>query len=771
MKEVYQGKHVDLSFVSKNSPCIHCGGTNKCYSLANGLSVCISKRKPAKDWQETEEENKDGHRYYARKTADTTKKNNKNSSQDMINNQANLETVDTTGLPDVEITSSQKALDALFSDTQYIAIQERLYKWNKNHYKPCSEAREVRRITNWCSSTPVKMSNGRWKYAYATPGVIDTIWRYALKFFAIDPEEINQGGINCLNGVLEIGWEGITPIYNLVPHDPDKHFYTQVTEVEYDPFCDQTDCDRMLQALRPEQQTIWLRTIAASLALNKVRSRHSRDIRALLCEGTGSNGKDTLREAVSILFGNTMSSACLADFKQYDDGRKFPLAKLEGSKINWSSENSQYMSLDGLQSLKAAITGDPIDIEGKRANEYTISPESIFLFNVNEAPLLEAGSEAIQSRWSILSFKKTFVKGADSTQGQLEADGRFKYDANFMRKAVAPALLNKILVELENVMRFGIDHSSGDQAMESLQRESNHLWDFSQQIGIVANTHEKIYIKDLWERLQAWYEETGTLEILSDGRKIWNEQARSSDRNIKAPNQIYKRFKQIFSNIEKQQCTDRSNPSRIGQQYLSGISVKANVEATLRLQPLKNQHVEAVEAKRVSLAQLKMDMEKITIDERLELMGFLQDLNHSKVKGGQTASTASTSPPVGDTASTLPQHSRHVTSENSNNSNGESEASNASLPLNFTVNNHVSVETQLENKPDVENINLENHINEHPKIEWVKKGEKKYLIDRQEGLRLIGHESGIQKKECFYLDQCEEVHYKDEQKQTTLSTE
>ena len=54
-----------------------------------------------------------------------------------------------------------------------------------------------------------------------------------------------------------------------------------------------------------------------------------------------------------------MSHASVSDFAAYDQGRKFCLSKLEGTVINWSSENSSFNNLDRLESLKAAITGDP----------------------------------------------------------------------------------------------------------------------------------------------------------------------------------------------------------------------------------------------------------------------------------------------------------------------------------------------------------------------------------------------------------------------------
>jgi putative DNA primase/helicase len=83
-------------------------------------------------------------------------------------------------------------------------------------------------------------------------------------------------------------------------------------------------------------------------------------VRALLLLGQWNNGKDTLREVTAMMYGYLgMVGATLGDFKQYDQGRKFPLSKLDGALINWPSENADSALLDRVQSAKIAITGDP----------------------------------------------------------------------------------------------------------------------------------------------------------------------------------------------------------------------------------------------------------------------------------------------------------------------------------------------------------------------------------------------------------------------------
>ncbi len=229
----------------------------------------------------------------------------------------------------------------------------------------------------------------------------------------------------------------------------------------------------MLSCLEPAQQKLFLQTIAAALDLKTIRKYRGREVKALLCKGHGNNGKDTLREAVRMLFGHALTNATVSDFGAYDYGRKFSLAKLEGSLINWSSENSSFNNLDRLQSLKAAITGDPLDMERKGVDEQEMMLDCVFLFNLNEAPNLKAAMEAIKSRWAVLSFNKTYKQKADPDKGEIEADSRFRYDPNFLKDKVCPALLNKLLNALAQVINEGIDYSCTEEAIKNIQKETN----------------------------------------------------------------------------------------------------------------------------------------------------------------------------------------------------------------------------------------------------------------------------------------------------------
>ncbi|MGB7891058.1 MAG: CHC2 zinc finger domain-containing protein, partial [Microcoleus sp.] len=441
----------------------------------------------------------------------------------------------------------QIAESKLYSDGHWKSIGGQLYKFVGSHYELRPEVEEKRRIGDWLNKYAERTKSGAWVHNRAKASYGGEVFAWVVGRKAIDPNKINPDGLNCSNGVLKVNPDGT---YKLLPHDPEK-VYTYVG-CKYDPDIDPANCDRLLKCLEPSQREIFLRTAAAALNLKIVRSKLTgRGVKGLLCHGEGANGKDTLRSALAAVFGNGMTGKSLSDFRSYDMGRKFTLAAIEGSICNWASENTAKVDLDTIQSLKQFITGDPLDIERKGKDSYEYKAGAIFLANCNKLPSITGGTEAIEGRYGILRFDKTYAKNAIAAEGQLEADPRLKDDDEFVLKEVAPALLNKMLERWPLLLSEGIDYKATKEAMQKAQEESRHLWQFVRDAGIEVQAGGRIYIKDLWERLLPWYEETGTLEIESgtNDRKdklIWHDLPNKYDTPVKAINQVFARFSEIF---------------------------------------------------------------------------------------------------------------------------------------------------------------------------------------------------------------------------------
>ncbi|MEG3844263.1 DUF5906 domain-containing protein [Microcoleus sp. herbarium14] len=489
----------------------------------------------------------------------------------------------------------QKAEAALYASGHWVSIGGQLYHHVGSHYELQSEAEEKRRIGDWLN-TYAEEVKGKWVNNRAKSSNVAEVLNWVMSRTAVDPNQINPDGLNCSNGVVRINPDGS---HSLVLHDP-KQIYTYVG-CKYDPGIDPTDGDRLLECLEPSQREVFLRTAAAALNLKLVRSKLTgRGVKGLLCHGERSNGKDTLRAVLVAVFGRGMTGKSLSDFKSYDNGRKFSLAGIEGSICNWASENTAKVDLDSIQSLKQLIAGDPIDIERKGKDSYEYKPAAIFFANCNKLPSITGGTAAIDDRYGILSFKKTYKRDADLSGGELEADPRFKDDENFVLERIAPAMLNKILERLPLLLTEGIDYKATREAMREAQEESRHLWQFAREVGLEVQSGGRVWVADLWQQLQGWYVESGILEIeVSDKNKqklVWNELSNKYDAPVKAVNQLYARLCEIFPKVQIHRYNGRDEVGKKGQKYLLGIGF---------VQSLKESH-------KIELPGLPVDTARVT---------------------------------------------------------------------------------------------------------------------------------------------------------------
>ncbi|MUH00371.1 hypothetical protein F7734_52125 [Scytonema sp. UIC 10036] len=472
---------------------------------------------------------------------------------------------------------NQQALNFLYGGKPWISADDKLYCWDGNYYRYSPDSVERPRIASYCNSYCVFVGQGERRqatYPFATPSAVEQVLRWVKMRFEIDPNKLNPPGINCINGVVGVKWEGNKPIRFIEEHDPSKHYFTYEPLIKYDPEADTTDCDRLLQCLDKPQQEVLLRNLAASIDLPEVRKRRGREVRVLLACGLGSNGKDALRQTMSTIFGHSgMTSVSLADFAHYDDGRKFALAPLLYSRMNWASENPQTARLDRIQSLKLFATGNVLHSERKGKDHIEFIPKAPGIFNLNETPSLHGVLQAIQDRIAVIEFRKTFKNNPDPNDpNELQADPRFAYDDEFVRINVAPAFLNKMFDALEALIAEGIDYECTTEAFRSMQKENNHLIQFCEDIGLEYAPDKIMTAMDIWNHLEQWYISNGTLTLEEDGKKrMWAEQAKPSDKNVKAVNQVIPRFKQLFP---KAKLITVPHPSgKRVLQALQGISI------------------------------------------------------------------------------------------------------------------------------------------------------------------------------------------------------
>lgn len=427
--------------------------------------------------------------------------------------------------------------------TPWACVGDKLHRWCGTHYELMDDGQLTPYLTRFLGILTVVSNSGvgQATHPWARPKYVKESldwFRHTLGTRKANP----PNAINCRNGVVSWSWDGDELLVSFEPHSPEQVF-TYVTGYDYNPDVDREPINQLLAALNDGQRTTIQRALGSSLDLPKYRSRRGRP-RALLMLGGGSNGKDTLRTVMQAALGDRKATICsMSDFRQYDLGRKFPLAPLRDSSLNWPSENTEFVSVDDLQSVKAAISGDPLSWEVKGAQEESFIPSCLLVFNCNKPPLLSGADEAVRTRWYVCEFSKTFTS-TPTKPDELLADPRFKDDPDFVNRELAPAFLMWLLEGLQAAVRHGIDYSSGGTAMTRIRALSCHLWEFSEAVNLNPDPHGHVVVSVLYEMLKQWYVTEGVLD--SNGR--WAEGA-LRDKPVKAARCLVDRLKAVFPTI------------------------------------------------------------------------------------------------------------------------------------------------------------------------------------------------------------------------------
>jgi phage/plasmid-associated DNA primase len=369
-----------------------------------------------------------------------------------------------------------------------------------------------------------------------------------------DASQVNPSGLNCSNGFLKLIYDEATNQIHpeLIEHSPDI-FCTYKSAVIYDPEATSTILDKALdEMLDVDHQSILLKNIAASLALPIVRKKHIRAVKLLMLIGEGSNGKDTVREWLSLLYGrHGMTSVSLQAFRDADRGRLFGLAPLSTSRINWSSENVN-LPLSDCQSLKAFATGDPFWVEEKNVQGRPLEAQSVALFNVNEEPKFDIQKEAVLSRYGFVVFPYTFKQRPNSQDpNEKLGDPRLKEDSEYIIKNILPALLNRLIVELNNVLKNGIDYAATQYMFQDILESNSHMATFIRESGLdKCPLDQGLLASRIYDIYRSWCEENGfiTRNYYSGGYSYTDPSQR--DPVIKHANKIKSSLSNFFSGLQ-----------------------------------------------------------------------------------------------------------------------------------------------------------------------------------------------------------------------------
>jgi putative DNA primase/helicase len=474
----------------------------------------------------------------------------------------------------------------------WICVGGNLHAWTGSHYEPVEDGVVLKAIQRWMrglyqlkAGEVIKNPDGSYivgddgkpkrnfypVYPYGgdrqAKGAMETVKTACHISF----KKIPRSGINLKNGTLLTEFVLGVPQFKFVPHDRSR-YYLYTSDVEWSENADTAYAKQLLGAVDSSQLESFLRHQSMFLAYPETLKKVGRP-RAGICEGEGSNGKDAIRRTIEHLFSK-IGNFGFAEFKAYDEGRRFNLSALPNFQYSWASENSHKIKLENLKSLMTTIAAtDPLWQERKGKDAEPFYPQVPVWFSLNKAPMVDGSAEFIKSRFAVYKFDKVFSN--NPLPGQVQADPRFVYDEDFRIKEVCPGLLLLLTQAFQRLWAEGIDWKPCEGRLQEWAIEHNHLLQFSNDLNLSANPAGIMPLSKLYDSLQDWYIVNEFAETDGYGKRLWREAPSQFDPLVKRQNDLFRRLKELFPRIERCIDTDGSVTGGKGRVYVRGLSIAA----------------------------------------------------------------------------------------------------------------------------------------------------------------------------------------------------
>ena len=223
----------------------------------------------------------------------------------------------------------------------------------------------------------------------------------------------------------------------------------------------------------------------------------------MILKGSGSNGKSVVFETVMGVLGrDNVSNFGLGALMGGND-RKMNIASMNGKRLNYCSEIQLKEFGQGSDSLKAIISGEPIEARRIYGGNFTARNIPLLMANANQLPYLKDMSHGMARRLCVLSFDVEIPK--EKQNRSLAKDMRDEY----------PAIFNWIMEGrkkfVENNYKLPFNHDLEDAIEDYKSEYSTPLkfmmdngWKRQADPNITDITPRWMSLSSLYERYLKW---------------------------------------------------------------------------------------------------------------------------------------------------------------------------------------------------------------------------------------------------------------------------
>jgi putative DNA primase/helicase len=222
-----------------------------------------------------------------------------------------------------------------------------------------------------------------------TSGLLSSVHELSRVELAVADEQwdSDQDILVCGNGALHI------PTGELLPHSPD-HFATGAVPYDYDPDATAPTWERVLEDVLGKELASFFQEFAGYSATPDT----SLETALWLC-GQPGGGRSTLLAGLETMLGPRAGVLGLGEIER----NRFALAQIPGKFLLTATEQpAGYMRVS--HTLNALISGEPLQVERKFRDPFTLVPRCKIAWAMNELPRLKSTSDGLLRRVKVIEL-------------------------------------------------------------------------------------------------------------------------------------------------------------------------------------------------------------------------------------------------------------------------------------------------------------------------------------------------------------------------------
>ncbi len=222
-----------------------------------------------------------------------------------------------------------------------------------------------------------------------TSGRLSSVHELAMIEAAVEDElwDADPDILVCANGAVHV------PTGELLPHSP-EHYATGAVPYDYDPGAEAPTWERVLREALGAERSRFFQEFAGYAATPDT----SLETALWLC-GQPGGGRSTLLAGLETMLGPRVGVLGLAEI----EATRFALAEAAGKFLLTATEQpAGYMRVSHV--LNALISGEPLPVERKFRDPFTLVPRCKLAWASNEMPRLKSASDGLFRRVKVIEL-------------------------------------------------------------------------------------------------------------------------------------------------------------------------------------------------------------------------------------------------------------------------------------------------------------------------------------------------------------------------------